>query len=120
MANFAVILVHRPGWDPSPQIQDQDGWVEHAAFMDGLADDGFIILGGPVGDGKQTLHAAGAADKNEIRAHLGRDPWASAGLLRIGTIQSWALRLDSRRETGPLNDSPPIPAPVPGNSHHAA
>jgi hypothetical protein len=67
MANFAMRLVHRPGWDPSPQIQDQDGWVEHAAFMDGLVDDGFIIPGGPVGDGEQTLHAAGAADKNEIR-----------------------------------------------------
>jgi uncharacterized protein len=96
MANFAVRLVHGPGWDPRRQIRDQDGWVEHAAFMDGLVDDGFIILGGPVGDGEQTLHAVEAADENEIRARLGRDPWASAGLLRIGTIESWALWLDSR------------------------
>jgi uncharacterized protein YciI len=96
MANFAVRLVHGPGWDPSRQIRDQDGWDEHAAFMDGLVDDGFIILGGPVGARDQTLHAVEAADEHEIRARLDWDPWAAAGLLQIGTIEPWALWLDSR------------------------
>ena len=96
MAKFAVRLVHGPGWDSARQIRDQDGWGEHAAFMDGLVDDGFIILGGPVGDGEQTLHVVRAADENQIRARLALDPWASAGLLRIGTIERWALWLDSR------------------------
>ena len=96
VANFAVRLVHGPGWDRSCQIRDQVGWDDHAAFMDGLVDDGFIILGGPVGDGEQTLHAVQAADEDEIRARLARDPWASAGLLRVGTIEPWALWLDSR------------------------
>lgn len=74
MANFGVRLVHGPGWDPLRQIRDQDGWDEHAAFMDGLVEDGFIILGGPVGDGEQTLHAVEAADEKEIRARLARNP----------------------------------------------
>jgi uncharacterized protein YciI len=100
MANFAVRLVHGPGWDPSRQIRDQDAWDEHAAFMDGLVDDGFIILGGPVGDGEQTLHVVEAADENEIKARLAGDPWASAGLLQIGTVEPWALWLDSRRPPG--------------------
>jgi uncharacterized protein YciI len=98
MANFAVRLVHGPGWDSSQQIRDQEGWAGHAAFMDGLVDDGFIILGGPVGDGEQTLHAVEATDENDIRARLAADPWAAAGLLRIGTIEPWALWLDSRPE----------------------
>ncbi len=97
MANFAVTLVHGPGWDPSRQIREQDGWHEHAAFMDGLVDDGFIILGGPVGDSEQTLHAVEAADEHEIEARLAEDPWASAGLLLIGTIEPWALWLDGRQ-----------------------
>jgi len=97
MANFAVRLVHGPSWDSSRQIRDQRGWAEHAAFMDGLVDDGLIILGGPVGDGEQTLHVVEAADETEIRARLAADPWAEAGLLRIGTIEPWALWLDSRR-----------------------
>lgn len=99
MANFAVRLVHGPGWDSSHQIRAQQGWAEHAAFMDGLVADGFIILGGPVGDGEQTLHVVEAADENEIRARLAADPWAVAGLLRIGTIEPWALWLDSRPES---------------------
>jgi uncharacterized protein YciI len=96
VANFAVRLVHGPGWDPLRPIREQDGWDEHATFMDGLVEDGFVILGGPVGDGEQTLHVVQAADEKEIEACLAGDPWASAGLLRIGTIERWALWLDSR------------------------
>ena len=97
MANFAVRLVHGPGWDRTRPIREQDGWDEHAAFMDGLVDDGFIILGGPVCDGEQTLHAVEAADEREIETRLAKDPWASAGLLRIGTIEPWAIWLDGRQ-----------------------
>jgi len=100
MANFAVRLVHGKGWDRSRPIRSQDEWNEHAAFMDGLVDDGFIVLGGPVGDGSESLHVVEAADDNEIRKRLAGDPWASAGLLQIGTIEPWALWLDSRQADG--------------------
>jgi uncharacterized protein YciI len=96
MANFAVRLVHGPGWDSARPIREQDAWDEHAAFMDELVDEGFIVLGGPVGGGEQTLHVVEAADENEIRTRLAEDPWALADLLRIGTIEPWALWLDSR------------------------
>lgn len=96
MANFAVRLVHGPGWDSSRPIRSQDGWDEHAAFMDGLVDDGFIVLGGPVGDGKESLHVVDATGENDVRARFADDPWASDGLLEIGTIESWSLWLDSR------------------------
>lgn len=102
MANFAVRLVHGPGWDTSRPIRAQNAWDEHATFMDGLVGDGFIILGGPVGDGKETLHVVEAADENQIRARLAGDPWATAGLLQIGTIEPWALWLDGRQaNSGP-------------------
>ena len=101
MANFAVRLVHGPRWNPARPIRGQDAWGEHAAFMDGLVHDGFIILGGPLGDGEQTLHAVEAADEHEIRARLAADPWASAGLLQIGAIEPWALWLDSRSPDSP-------------------
>lgn len=85
MANFAVRLVHGPGWDPARPIRGQDTWDDHAAFMGRL-----------VADGEQTLHAVEAADENEVRVRLAADPWATAGLLQIGTIEPWALWLDSR------------------------
>jgi len=100
MGNFAVRLAHGPNWDPGRPIREQDGWDAHAAFMDGLVEDGFVILGGPVGDGEQTLHAVEAADEGEIRSRLALDPWASAGLLRVGPVEPWALWLDGRGSTG--------------------
>jgi len=36
-------------------MREQEKWAEHAAFMDALADDGFVILGGPLGDGTEVL-----------------------------------------------------------------
>lgn len=99
MAHFAVRLVHGPGWDSARPIREQDGWDEHAAFMDGLVDDGFIILGGPVGNGEQTLHVVEAAGEQDVETRLARDPWASAGLLQVGVIEPWALWLDSRVST---------------------
>lgn len=99
MANFALTLVRGPNWDESRGIREQPGWHEHAAFMDGLVDDGFVLLGGPVGDRRQTLHVIQAADEQEIRRRLAEDPWAHAGLLEVGSIQPWALWLDFRKIT---------------------
>jgi uncharacterized protein YciI len=96
MATFAVTLVHGPGWDATRPIRRQDGWDEHAAFMDALVDDRFVILGGPLGPGDRTLHLVEATDAEEIRARLGEDPWASDGLLQVGGVEPWALWLDSR------------------------
>ena len=99
MANFALTLVHGGGWDESLDIREQHAWTEHAAFMDGLVADGFILFGGPVGDGQQTLHVVEAHDEEQVRGRLADDPWAGAGLLRVGSIQPWALWLDFRQGT---------------------
>lgn len=100
MTNFAVTLVHGTGWDTSRPIREQDDWSAHAAFMDGLVADGFLIAGGPLGAGDRTLHLIDAEDELQIRARFGEDPWARADMLRIGSIEPWALWLDARR-TGP-------------------
>lgn len=47
MPNFAVTLVHASNWDTNRPIRGQARWIEHAAFMDGLVDDRFIVVGGP-------------------------------------------------------------------------
>ena len=96
MANFALTLVHGPGWDDSLGIREQPAWTAHAAFMDALVADGFILLGGPIGDGQQTLHVVEADDEDQIRRRLAEDPWARAELLKVGSIQPWALWLDVR------------------------
>ena len=97
MANFALTLVHGHGWDESLDIREQPAWTEHAAFMDGLLAAGFILFGGPIGDGHQTLQVIKAHDQEQVRRRLAEDPWAGAGLLEVGSIRPWALWLDFRR-----------------------
>ena len=99
MPTFAVTLENGPNWDYSRGRREQDAWDEHAAFMDRLVDDGFLILGGPIGDveGKRTMHAIEAADEREIEARFAEDPWAPMGLLRITSIEPWTIWLDGRR-----------------------
>ncbi len=106
MATFAVTLVHGPGWDPSRPIREQDGWDAHAAFMDALVDDGFIVVGGPLSEGDRTLHLVVADDDQHIATRLAADPWAKSDHLRIGSIEPWALWLDARSRGRAIDDQP--------------
>lgn len=96
MATFAVTLVHGSAWEAARPIREQDEWEAHAAFMDGLVEDGFIVVGGPLSEGNRTLHLVVADDDQQIAARLAADPWAKADRLRIGSIEPWALWLGGR------------------------
>ena len=77
-------------------MEEQSDWAAHAAFMDGLVDAGFIILGGPLSDEHRVVHAVEAESKDEIRTTLARDPWSGTHL-QIDSIEPWTIRLDARR-----------------------
>ena len=81
MAMFLVEL-HRSGpqWDASLPIEQQSGWAAHATFMDALVDDGFIVLGGPLGDEFRIIHAIEADSAEAVAATLARDPWIETHL----------------------------------------
>jgi uncharacterized protein YciI len=89
------LLRSGPQWDPSRPMEDQSGWPEHASFMDGLVEDGFIVLGGPLSDEHRVVHAVEAESEEAIRATLARDPWSETHL-RVDTIEPWTIRLDGR------------------------
>lgn len=95
MAVFAVTMVTGPQWDPARARREQDGWAEHAAFMDRLVDEGFVVLGGPVGDGREVLLAVEADDEDDVLARLRADPWVP-GVLAIGSVRAWTVWLDGR------------------------
>ncbi len=92
-----LVTIHRSGpeWDRSVPMEEQSGWTEHAAFMDGLVDDGFIVLGGPLSDGIRVAHAVEAESEEEIRATLARDPWSQTHL-HVASVEPWEIRLDGR------------------------
>jgi uncharacterized protein YciI len=84
-----------PEWDTSKRLEEQSGWPEHAAFMDGLVDEGFVVLGGPLSDEHRVVHAVKAESEEAIRAKLARDPWSESHLV-IDAIDPWTIRLDGR------------------------
>jgi hypothetical protein len=96
MAYFLCTLAHGPAWDDNRGIREQDGWQEHAAFMDRLVDEGLIIVGGPVGSGHITAHFIESDSSAQVRSRLAEDPWAKDGHLTVGSLQSWTLWLDGR------------------------
>ena len=85
-----------PEWDRSRPMEEQSGWLEHAAFMDGLVDDGFVVLGGPLADEVRTAHVVEAESEDAVRATWARDPWSETHL-RVESIDPWTIRLDGRR-----------------------
>ena len=96
MALFAVIHVQGPSWDPARGRREQHGWDEHAAFMDSLVDEGFVVLGGPIGNGERVMLVVEAADERAVVERLAADPWKPEGLLEIGSIEPWTIWLDGR------------------------
>ncbi len=75
-------------------MREQAAWAEHAAFMNALAADGFVVLGGPLGDGAEVLLIVDASSEDAVRTRLAGDPWTSANLLVIVRIESWTILLD--------------------------
>jgi uncharacterized protein YciI len=91
---LAAVRERGPAWDASRPMRGQDGWPAHAEFMDGLADEGFVVAGGPLGADERTfLIVFDAEDEDAVRARLAKDPWTAADLLRIRAIDTWEILL---------------------------
>jgi uncharacterized protein YciI len=94
---FHVVLRQSgPEWLPGRPLEEQSGWEEHAAYMDGLVDDGFVVLGGPVSDDGRVVHAVEAESEAAVRATWARDPWSETHLV-VESIEPWTIRLDARQ-----------------------
>lgn len=68
--------------------------------MDLLTEEGFIILGGPIGegDGENALLVVEAKEEAEVRARLADDPWPEE-LHATESIRPWTVLLRARRRT---------------------
>jgi uncharacterized protein YciI len=78
-------------------MREQERWDEHAEFMNELADDGFVVLGGPLGDGTKVLLIVDAESEQDVLVRLAHDPWTPMGLLPIAKIERWEILLGDLR-----------------------
>lgn len=77
-------------------MEGQQEWAAHAAFMNALAKDGFIVAGGPLEGTSDVLLIVRAGNSDEIIKRFATDPWSGEpDLLRISRISPWNLRLGS-------------------------
>src|SRR5687767_41003 len=93
---FVVRLERGGPWDWSRGMREQDGWDEHAKFMDDLVDEGVIVLGGPLEGDRETMHVIDAPSEDAIRERFATDPWWVNGMLRPVRIERWEILLDAR------------------------
>jgi uncharacterized protein YciI len=95
---FLVERAKGRAWDHGKRRREQPGWDAHAAFMDALADDGFVVLGGPVGDGDggNALLIIDAGSEAAVRARLAEDPWGE-DMLTIESVRPWSVWLRAEK-----------------------
>jgi len=69
--------------------------------MDRLLDDDFVIMGGPLDDGRQVLLIVQAANEQEVVERLAGDPWEPMDILSTDRLQRWDVWLDGRAASRP-------------------
>ena len=47
---FVVIREQGRGWDPSRAMRQQEHWPDHVTFVNGIVDQGSMLLGGPLSE----------------------------------------------------------------------
>jgi uncharacterized protein YciI len=95
MSLFAVIREAGPAWTDGKGAFEQPGANNHAAFMAGLADEGLVLLAGPLAGTEaariRVLLIADAAHEAEIRQRLADDPWAITERLLTTSVEPWTV-----------------------------
>lgn len=74
---FVVRRRPGPGWVTGSDLRSQPMWAEHASFMNGLAAQGSVVLGGVVGTNNHALLILNADSVSAASALLAEDPWSS-------------------------------------------
>ena len=92
-----LVFISRSGpeYDPSLPMQRQSLWAEHAAYVDGLVDDGVFVMGGPLSDNHRVVVVVDADSEDDVRAALARDPWRDTHL-HVDAIEAWSIKFDGR------------------------
>jgi hypothetical protein len=77
--------------------REQPLWNEHAAFIDQLVAEGFILMGGPLVDESGAMLIVNAYDENAVREKLKDDPWYTHGILKLESVKRWQVFIDGRK-----------------------
>jgi len=100
MSLYAVTREAGPGW-ASGGIFEQPAVSEHAAFLNGLAGEGFLLFGGPLAGSEngrvRALLIVDAESEAEIHRRLADDPWVSTEQLLTMSVEPWKILVGAER-----------------------
>ena len=109
MSLYAITRQAGPGWTDGKGAFDQPGANDHAAFMNTLAGEGFVLFAGPLAGSEQgrirVLLIADAANETEIHRRLADDPWARTPRLVTTSIEPWNLLVGAHRLSPAPNEA---------------
>jgi uncharacterized protein YciI len=92
MSYYAVTREAGPGWTDGG-IAAQPGVAEHAAFMNELAAERFVLFAGPLAGTEQgrlrALLIVDAVSEEAIHEQFAADPWVRSGRLRTVNVEVW-------------------------------
>lgn len=100
MSLYCVIREAGPGFLDGG-IAAQPDVADHAAFMNGLAEQGLILFAGPLA-GTETgrlraLLIMSTDGEDEIRRRLDDDPWVRTDRLVVTSIEPWNVIVGAQR-----------------------
>jgi uncharacterized protein YciI len=108
---FAVIREAGPAWTDGRGAMEQPSAGDHAVFMNALADEGFVLLAGPLAGTEhgriRALLITDAHNEAEIQDRLADDPWTRSKRLQITSIEPWNLFLGAERLAAAIAASEP-------------
>jgi uncharacterized protein YciI len=105
MSYFAVIREAGPSWIDGKGTFEQPGVNDHGVFMNTLADQGFVLYGGPLAGSEhgriRALVIVDAASEGEIESRLRDDPWTLTQKLVTMSIEPWNIFVGAHRLSPP-------------------
>jgi uncharacterized protein YciI len=104
MSLFAVTREAGPSWTEGKGAFEQPDVNDHAAFMNDLADDGFVLFAGPLAgsehDRIRVLLIADADSEADIQRRLADDPWERTQRVVTTSVEPWLLLSGADRLSG--------------------
>ena len=100
MSLYAVTREAGPGWTDGG-IFEQPAVSEHAAFLNRLAGEGFLLFGGPLAGSEngrvRALLVVDAPGEAEIHRRLADDPWVATGQIVTTSVEPWKILVGAER-----------------------
>jgi uncharacterized protein YciI len=81
------------GRDALRAMREQDLWPEHVDYVNAVAEEGFLVMAGPYGDGDpyRAMLLVSAASPEEAKARLEEDPWTTGHVLETRAVERWEV-----------------------------